>query len=74
MSNHQTDVVYLKLITRLASLLLLQSGWTALHTAAAMGFKDVVELLLAGGADVNVINDKANGRVSNFKTELLLLR
>lgn len=37
-------------------------GWTALHLAAHYGFRDVAELLLAAGADVNTrsANEMAN--------------
>ncbi|KNC69297.1 hypothetical protein SARC_18195, partial [Sphaeroforma arctica JP610] len=37
--------------------LLQQVGCTPLHTASQNGHKDVVELLLAKGADINVKNN-----------------
>ncbi len=33
-------------------------GWTPLHVAAALGHKDVAELLLGNGADVNAQDKK----------------
>ena len=48
-------------------------GWTPLHDAASMGHKEIVELLLAKGANVNAKNnygntplDLASGETANF--------
>ena len=38
-----------------------EDSWTPLHSAVAGGHKDVVELLIAKGADVNAKNDKYGG-------------
>lgn len=33
------------------------TGWTPLHLATYFGHKDVMELLLSRGADINAINE-----------------
>ncbi|MDB4816692.1 ankyrin repeat domain-containing protein, partial [bacterium] len=58
-------------------------GWTALHHAANVGNKEIVELLIANGADVNAKDDnltlwtplhKAASRGHNAIVEILLSR
>lgn len=37
--------------------LLYYTGWTPLHLATYFGHKDVMELLLSRGADINALNE-----------------
>ena len=42
--------------SRLSLFLYLQGGWTPLHEACRYGHEKIVEMLVTGGADVNVKN------------------